>query len=125
MPNSTYPTTPVQVSNTRNTRSYSPTGTIGRRLSKAYATQLESQRLTAELTAHRQWLCARMIQLNLDRIEHGDLVVTRKVRHRWAYTPETEAAMLALRKIQDREQAEGLATDTPTVYVSLSTNFAP
>ena len=122
MPNSTYPPTPVQV---RNTRSYSPTGTIGRRLSKAYATQLESQRLTAELTAHRQWLCARMIQLNLDRIEHGDLVVTRKVRHRWAYTPETEAAMLALRKIQDREQAEGLATDTPTVYVSLSTNFAP
>ena len=66
-----------------------------------------------------------MIQLNLDRIEHGDLVVTRKVRHRWAYPPETEAAMLALRKIQDREQAEGLATDTPTVYVSLSTNFAP
>lgn len=122
MPNSTHPPTPVQV---RNTRSYSPTGTIGRRLSKAYATQLESQRLTAELTAHRQWLCSRMIQLNLDRIEHGDLVVTRKVRHRWAYTPETEAAMLALRKIQDREQAEGLASDTPTVYVSLSTNFAP
>ena len=122
MPNSIYPPTPVQV---RNTRSYSPTGTIGRRLSKAYATQLESQRLTAELTAHRQWLCSRMIQLNLDRIEHGDLVVTRKVRHRWAYTPETEAAMLALRKIQDREQAEGLATDTPTVYVSLSTTFAP
>ena len=122
MPNSTYPPTPVQV---RNTRSYSPTGTIGRRLSKAYATQLESQRLTAELTGHRQWICTRMVQLNLDRIEHGDLVVTRKVRHRWTYTPETEAAMLALRKIQDREQAEGLATDTPTVYVSLSTNFTP
>ena len=121
MPNSTYPPTPVQV---RNTRSYSPTGTIGRRLSKAYATQLELQRLTAELTAHRQWLCSRMIQLNLDRIEHGDLVVTRKVRHRWAYTTETEAAMLGLRKIQDREQAEGLATDTPTVYVSLSTHVA-
>jgi hypothetical protein len=110
---------------TRHTRTYSPTGTIGRRLSKAYATQLESQRLTAELTGHRQWICTRMVQLNLDRIEHGDLVVTRKVRHRWTYTPETEAAMLALRKIQDREQAEGLATDSPTVYVSLSTNFTP
>lgn len=122
MPNSTYPPTPMQV---RNTRTYSPTGTIGRRLSKAYAVQLESQRLTAELTAHRQWICSRMIQLNLDRIEHGDLVVTRKVRHRWTYTPETEATMLALRKIQDREQAEGLATDTPTVYVSLSTNYQP
>lgn len=110
---------------TRNTRTYSPTGTIGRRLSKAYATQLESQRLTAELTSHRQWICAHMIQCNLDRIEHGDLVVTRKVRHRWTYTPETEAAMLALRRIQEREQAEGLATDTPTIYASFSTNFAP
>ena len=44
MPNSTYFPTPMQV---RHTRTYSPTGTIGRRLSKAYATQLESQRLTA------------------------------------------------------------------------------
>ena len=106
-------------------RSYSPTGTIGRRLTTAHELQLEAQRLTAKLTAHRQWLCERMQRLDLDRIEQGDLVVTRKVRHKWTYTPETEAAMDALRKTQLREQAEGLATDSPTVYVALSTNYRP
>jgi len=106
---------------TRVTRSYSPSGTIGRRLSKAYALQLEVQRLTCELSTHRQWLTTRMENLHLDRIEHGDLLVTRKVRHNWTYTPETEAAMLALRNRQFYEQSEGLATDKPTVYVSLST----
>lgn len=109
----------------RKTRSYSPAGAIGRRLSTAHRVQLELQRLTGELTAHRQWICERMMRLDLDRIEHGDLVVTRKVRHRWTYTPETEAAMEALRKVQLREQAEGLAVDSPTVYVALTTNVQP
>ena len=36
-----------------------------------------------------------------------------------------EAAMEALRKTQLREQAEGLATDSPTVYVALTTNYQP
>jgi hypothetical protein len=109
----------------RITRTYSPTGSIGRRLTTAHDLQLQSQRITAELTAHRAWICDRMIRLGLDRIEQGDLIVTRKVRHKWTYTPETEAAMAALRKIQEREQAEGLATDNPTVYVALTTTFAP
>jgi hypothetical protein len=109
----------------RTTRTYSPSGTIGRRLTAAHELQLQSQRITAELTAHRSWLCDRMQRLDLDRIEQGDLVVTRKLRHRWTYTPETEAAMEALRKIQLREQAEGLATDSPTVYVALTTNYQP
>ena len=61
----------------RKTRSYSPSGTIGRRLTAAHELQLQSQRLTAELTAHRHWLCERMQRLDLDRIEQGDLVVTR------------------------------------------------
>jgi hypothetical protein len=33
--------------------------------------------------------------------------------------------MEALRKIQLREQAEGLATDSPTVYVALTTQYQP
>lgn len=110
---------------TAKVRSYSPAGSIGRRLADAHELQLEAQRLTAKLTAHRQWLCERMQRLDLDRIEQGDLVVTRKVRHKWTYTPETEAAMEALRKTQLREQAEGLATDNPTVYVALTTNYRP
>ena len=110
---------------TAKVRSYSPAGSIGRRLADVHELQLEAQRLTAKLTAHRQWLCERMQRLDLDRIEQGDLVVTRKLRHRWTYTPETEAAMEALRKTQLREQAEGLATDSPTVYVALTTNYRP
>jgi len=109
----------------RNTRTYSPTGAIGKRLAAAHELQLQVQRLTAELTAHRVWLCERMQRLDIDRIEHGDLVVTRKVRHRWTYTPETEISMDALRKLQLREQAEGLATDNPTVYVALTTQYKP
>jgi hypothetical protein len=115
----------MRTSPQRTTRSYSPTGAIGRRLTTAHELQLQSQRITAELTAHRHWLCERMQRLDLDRIEQGDLVVTRKLRHRWTYTPETEALMEALRKTQLREQAEGLATDDPTVYVALTTNYQP
>lgn len=110
---------------TAKVRSYSPSGSIGRRLADAHELQLEAQRLTAKLAAHRQWLCERMQRLDLDRIEQGDLVVTRKIRHKWTYTPETEAAMEALRKTQLREQAEGLASDNPTVYVALTTNYRP
>jgi len=106
---------------TRITRSYSPTGAIGRRLSKAFALHLEVQHLTCELSTHRQWITTRMDQLNLDRIEHGHLLVTRKIRHNWRYSAELEADMLALRNRQFYEQAEGIAIDKPTVYASLST----
>lgn len=109
----------------RKTRSYLPTGTIGRRLTTAYDLQLQAHHITAKLAAHRQWICTHMQRLGVDRIEHGDLVVTRKLRHRWTYTPETEALMEALRKTQLREQAEGLATDDPTVYVAFTTNYQP
>jgi hypothetical protein len=105
----------------KRTRTYAPDGPIGRRLATAHDLQLQAQRITAALTAHRQWLCERMQRLDLDRIEQGDLIVTRKVRHKWTYTPETEAAMEALRKVQLREQAEGIATDSPTIYVALTT----
>ena len=109
----------------RITRSYLPTGAIGRRLTDAHGLQLQSHHITAKLSTHRHWLCQHMQRRGLDRIEHGDLVVTRKLRHHWTYTPETEALMEALRKTQLREQAEGLATDNPTVYVALTTNYKP
>jgi len=109
----------------RKTRFYLPTGAIGRRLTTAYDLQLQAHHLTAKLAAHRQWICSHMQRLGIDRIEQGDLVVTRKVRHNWTYTPATEALMEALRKTQLREQAEGLATDNPTVYAAFTTNFKP
>jgi len=108
---------------TTRTRTYAPEGAIGRRLSAAHQLQLQAQRLTAELIGHRQWLTERMERLNLDCIEHGDLVVSRKVRHNWTYSPELEAEMKRIKQLQRREQEEGIATDAPTVYVALSTEW--
>ena len=108
---------------TTRTRTYAPEGAIGRRLSAAHQLQLQAQRLTAELIGHRQWLTARMERLRIDYIQHGDLVVTRKVRHNWEYSPELTAEMKRIKQLQRREQEEGIATDSPTVYVSLSTKF--
>lgn len=116
-------TTRTFMQKTPRTRTYSPDGAIGRRLSRAHELQLQAQRLTAELTEHRQWLVERMRRLDLDRIEHGDLVVTRKQRHSWTYSPELEAELDRLKRLQRREQEEGIATDSPTVYVALSTKF--
>ena len=109
---------------TKRTRTYSLEGAIGRRLSVAHKLQLEAQRLTAELTGHRQWLAERMQRFNLDRIEHGDLVVTRRVRHNWEYSPELKEEMKRIKKLQEREQKEGIATDSPTIYVALSTKVS-
>lgn len=108
---------------TARTRTYAPEGAIGRRLSAAHQLQLQAQRLTAELIGHRQWLTERMERLHIDCIEHGDLVVSRKVRHNWTYSPSVEAEMKRIKQLQRREQEEGIATDAPTVYVALSTKW--
>lgn len=104
-------------------RTYVAHGYIGKRLSRAHELQLEAQRIAAELTEHRQWLCERMQRLELDRIEHGDLVVTRKQRHKWGYSPELEADMKRVTQLQRREQEEGIASDSPTIYVALTTKY--
>lgn len=105
----------------RRDRAYATTGDIGRRLAKAQALQLQIQALTTELDTHRTWLLSHMQRHNLDHLELGDFTVTRKLRHNWSYTPETEREALALRTTQRWEQSQGLATDTPTVYVAFNT----
>lgn len=105
----------------RRARAYVPTGEVGRHLAQAKDIQARIQELTAQLDAHREWLLTHMTRLDLDRIEAGDFTVLRKIRHRWTYSPETEREMLALRTTQKWEQAQGLATDTPTIYVSFTT----
>lgn len=105
----------------RRDRAYAPTGDIGRRLAKAQALQLQIQALTTELDTHRAWLLSHMQRHQLDHLELGDFTVTRKLRHNWSYTPETERDALALRTTQRWEQSQGLATDNPTVYVAFNT----
>jgi hypothetical protein len=105
----------------RRGRAYATTGDIGRRLAKAQALQLQIQALTNELDTHRAWLLTHMQRHNLDHLELGDFTVTRKLRHNWSYSPETEREALALRTTQKWEQSQGLATDTPTAYVAFNT----
>lgn len=118
LPTRQAPTTKPRV---RRDRAYASTGDIGRRLAKAQALQLQIQQLTTELDSHRTWLLTHMQRHNLDHLELGDFTVTRKLRHNWSYSPETEREALALRTTQKWEQSQGLATDTPTVYIALST----
>ena len=105
----------------RKDRAYAPSGEVGRRLAQAQALQLQIQSLTAKLDDHRFWLLTHLVRTNLDKVELGNFSVTRKTRHNWSYTPETEREMLALRTTQKWEQSQGLASDSPTTYVALST----
>ena len=105
-------------------RSYVTTGDVGRRLAIAQNLQLQIQKLEAELGHHRVWLLSHMQRHDLDKLELGQFTAQRKTRHNWSYTPETERDALALRQAQKWEQSEGLATDSPTVYLTLSTKPA-
>jgi hypothetical protein len=102
------------------TRSYTPTGTIGKRLAHAKALQQQIQQLEAELSADREFLLAHMERRNLDRIETEGLLVVRKHRHNWSYSAGVDNMALQLRQLQLDEQALGVASDRPRSYVSLT-----
>ncbi len=105
----------------RRDRTYVPNGSVGRHLTAAQTLQLQIQRLEAELATHRTWLLSHMQRHDLDLLELGAFRAQRKSRHNWTYSPETERDAHQLRTTQKWEQAQGLATDTPTVYIALST----
>lgn len=103
------------------TRSYAPSGEIGRKMQRAADLQARIQLLDAELRLLRDELLHHMESRGYDRIECGDFRASRKVRHAWTYSAEIQRDMLALQQAQKWEQAQGLATDRPTVYIALST----
>lgn len=105
----------------RRQRAYTPGGEVGRRLAEAKALQHKIQELTAQLDVHRAWLLTHMNRLDLATIELGDFVVMRKTRHSWTYSANTEREMQALRVTQKWEQSQGIASDEPTIYVSMTT----
>lgn len=102
-------------------REYSPNGPLGRQLRAAQAIQLEIQELEAKLRNYREHFLIHMERNKLNRLQLGNFIVTRKTRHNWTYTPETEREMLRVRQSQKWEQSEGLAQDSPTVYLAMST----
>jgi hypothetical protein len=116
----TSPTLP-SLPRVRRDRAYVPNGAVGRHLAEAQSLQLQIQRLEAELATHRTWLLSHMQRHDLDLLELGAFRAQRKSRHNWTYSPETERDALQLRTTQKWEQSQGLATDTPTVYIALTT----
>ena len=101
-------------------RSYVPTGAVGKRLARAKALQQQIQQLEADLSKDREFLLQHMQARGLDRIETEGLLVVRKVRHNWDYSGHVDHMALNLRQLQLNEQAEGVATDRPKAYVSLT-----
>lgn len=102
------------------TRSYAPTGTIGKRLARAKALQQQIQQLEAELSKDREFLLKHMVARGLDRIETQGLLVVRKHRHNWSYSAVCDNLALQLRQLQLDEQVCGVATDRPKSYVSIT-----
>ena len=102
-------------------RTYSPNGALGRQLREAQAIQLEIQELELKLKRYREHFLLHMERNKLNRLELGQFVVQRKVRHNWAYTAETEREALRIRQTQKWEQSQGIAEDTPTVYIAMTT----
>lgn len=101
-------------------RSYSPAGTIGTKLAKAQRLVEEIQRLEAQLSPLRASLLTHMQAQDLDRIELGNLRVTRKTRHNWSYSAHVDGLALQLRQLQLDEQVLGVASDRPTTYVAFN-----
>ncbi|MEB3209300.1 MAG: hypothetical protein VKK63_10345 [Synechococcus sp.] len=109
----------------RRKRTYVSSGPVGKHLAAAAALQLQIQELTAQLNEHRAWLLAHMLDRSVTRLELGDqFQAVLKTRHNWTYSPETEREMHQLRVTQGWEQKQGIATDTPTTYVALTTKPA-
>ena len=105
----------------RKRRAYVPGGTVGRHLQAAQDLQSQIQRLEAQLSHHRSVLLAHLQKQGLARLELGQFLATRKVRHNFSYSPECEREALALRSRQKWEQTMGIAVDSPTEYITFST----
>lgn len=102
------------------TRSYRPTGIIGKRLAHAKALQQQIQQLEAELSEDREFLLIHMQRHQLERIETEGLRVVLKTRHNWSYSAAIDNMALQLRQLQLDEQTLGVAKDRPRAYVSLT-----
>jgi hypothetical protein len=101
-------------------RMYKPTGDIGRRLQEAYQLQADIAALEDKLKVHRDFILMHMEEKSLDKIQLNDIIVYRRIRHKWSYSIATRNEMLKLQTTQEYEQAEGIATDTPRVYIALT-----
>ena len=104
----------------RKRRTYTVTGALGRKLRRAEQLTAEIARLKEELDPLREEILDHMIKQDLAVCEAGQLTAIRKHRHKWEYSPHCQNEMLALRNLQQWEQQQGTAIDTPTTYLQLT-----
>jgi hypothetical protein len=104
----------------RRKRTYTPTGAVGQHLARAAALQAQIQQLQAEYDTERAWLLSHMQQRDLATLALGETRCTLKSRNRWTYSRETQLEMERLSVTQKWEQSHGIATNTPSYYVALT-----
>lgn len=114
------PQAPARRTAPRRKRTYVPSGDVGKHLARARELQLQIQELQAQYDTERDWLLEHMHAQGLVSLELGPINALLKIRHRWTYSPETQRDMQALSVTQKWEQSQGIAADTPTFYVALS-----
>jgi len=105
---------------TKRKRTYAPTGDVGRHLARARELQLQIQELSALYDTEREWLLQHMAAKGLNTVELGAIRAFMKQRNRWTYSAETERELQQLQITQKWEQSHGIATNTPSTYVSLT-----
>ena len=104
----------------RKRRTYAVTGVVGKKLQRAQELTLQIARLKEELEPLRDDILQHLIDRDLAFIEAGSFSAIRKVRHKWEYSASTEREMMKLRNDQKWEVQQGIAIDTPTTYLQLS-----
>ena len=105
---------------TRKRRTYSESGVIGRKLRRAEQLTTEIARLKEELDPIRDEILKHLIDKDLAFIESGNFSAIRKQRPKWEYSAKTEREMMKLRNDQKWEQQQGIAINSPTTYLQLS-----
>ena len=108
--------TPVQ-----RVRTYSPDGKLGRLAQRAAAIRQQIDALNKQLEPLRDELTTLMIQRKLNVLQVNDVAIQLKHRNNWTYSPETEKRSLALITIQRWEQEQGIAKNSPTAHVAITT----
>ena len=105
----------------RKRRTYTVTGALGRKLRQAEQLTIEIARLKEQLDPLREEILDHMIKQDLAVCEAGNFTAIRKQRHNWEYSAHCKNEKLALTNLQQWEQQQGTAIDTPTTYLQLTT----
>jgi dynactin complex subunit len=102
-------------------RTYSPDGKLGRIAQRAAAIRQQIDALNKQLEPLRDELTSLMIQRKLNVLNVNDVSIQLKHRNKWTYSPLTEQRSLRLSAIQKWEQEQGIATNSPTAHVAITT----